>query len=315
MRLLHLQSMKPIQLPSWKLGVFLTAWQLAVMVDVNAHADQIPKKPQPPAMITSSQLSPPLTAWFMQADTNFDLLSTNKEEFKIGGTPDAMEIGVLNRIKEIKSNLLQSKTDPNSRGMLEHLLKELRGELADHRALVQSNQAFAEAIRSNPRTAWTNMPDPIEQFLSLDVKRNERMLADSALDPNTRKMFERMLEDSRQKLADHKTNAQLWVNLNLARQSKFVEQTARAEKELADYLAANLGKIQGKKYPQGMSLDAIMKEYRKQENGSHWFDGRTAIRMIIFTFVLLLPLVMIFMAIKKRNRSRVRRDGAEKNLC
>lgn len=295
--------MKSSQLPSWKLGVFLTAWQLALMVNVNAHADQVPDKPQPPVRITSSpdfQLPPPPKPWFLQADTNLDILSTNEEEFKVGAAPDAMEIGVLNRIKEIKSNLLQPNADPNSRGMLEHLLKDLRGQLADHHAMVQSNQAFAEAIRSNPRTAWTNMPDPIEQSLVLDVKRNERMLADPALDPNTRSMFERMLEDSKQRLADHKTNLELWINLRLARQTKDVEQTTRAEKELADYLAARLGKVQGKTYPQGMSLNAIMEEYQKQEKGSHWLDSRKVIRMVILTVLLLPPLVMVFMAIKRR---------------
>ena len=78
------------------------------MVNVNAHADQVPDKPQPPVRITSSpdfQLPPPPKPWFLQADTNLDILSTNEEEFKVGAAPDAMEIGVLNRIKEIKSNL------------------------------------------------------------------------------------------------------------------------------------------------------------------------------------------------------------------
>jgi len=242
----------------------------------------------------------------MQVDTNFNLLSTNEVEFKTGGAPDAMELGLLKRIKDIKSNLLQPGLDPNSRGMFEHLLKELRGELVDHRTMVQSNQAFAEAIRLNPRTARTNMPDPIEQFLSLDVARNERMLADPTLDPNTRRMFERMLEDAKQKLADHETNAQLWDNLRLARQSKDVKQVAYAERELVDYLAARLGKIQGKTYPHGMSLDAIMEKYRKQSGDYHWFDNRTVIRAIMLTLFLLPLIVIIFSAIKKYASNRLR---------
>jgi hypothetical protein len=69
---------------------------------------------------------------------------------------------------------------------------------------------------------------------------------------------------------------------------------------LANYLAANLGQIQGKTYPSGMSLDAIMSEYRKQENGSHWFDSRAVIRALVIILFLLPPLVMGFVAFKKR---------------
>jgi len=250
-------------------------------------------------MVTNSPLLPPPSPWFMQPETNFNLSDTNEEEFKARTAFDTMEVGLLNRINEIKTNLSQPALPPSSRGMLEHLLGELRWQLANHRAMVQSNQAFAQAIRANPKTAWTNMPDPIEQSLSMAIARNERILADPTLDPNNRRIFEHMLEDSEQKLADHETNAQLWTNLRLARASKDTERITHAETELATYLADRLGKIQGKKYPPGMSLDAIMEEYKKQAGDYHWYDSRIIIRTIVFVVFIVPPLAMIFFVLKK----------------
>ncbi len=254
-----------------------------------------------PLLIAAPQV--PGSTWLLQASTNFDLSDTN---LNAGGPAsnavphDAMDAWLLQTIDKNKRDLQTPGLDAVSRQFLQRSLRRLYGQWNNHQAQVQNNKAFVETMHSNPKTALTNMPDPIEQSWSLAIAQKERELADTTLDPYRRQALEAIVATLKQQLADHTTNAQLWANLHQAQQSKDAETKAYAERELADYLEANLGKIQGKKYPPGMSLDAIMAEYQKQGNGSHWFNSRTAIRAIILTVFLLPPLVMIFMAIKKR---------------
>ncbi len=252
-----------------------------------------------PLLITAPRV--PGSPWVTPISTNFDLSNVNAGGPTSNAVPhDAMDAWLLQTIEKTKQDLQRPGLDATSRQFLEMSLRRLYGQWDDHQAQVQSNKAFIEAIRSNPRTALTNMPDPIEQSWSSAIAQKERELADPRLDPYRRQALETIVTTFKQQLADHTTNAQLWANLRLAQQSKDAEQMDHAKRELADYLAKSLGKIQGKTYPTGMSLDAIMEEYREQGNGSHWFNSRTAIRTIILTVFLLPPLLMIYMAIKKR---------------
>jgi hypothetical protein len=126
--------------------------------------------------------------------------------------------------------------------------------------LQASNSAeMFKALQNLSGVATSNL-DFVELTLSKSVANLERDLNDP--DPITRKVAATMLEDRRKQLAEYRTNAQLWANLHQAKESGNAEKTSRASQELADYLAARLGSIQKKTYPPGMSLDAVMKEYR-----------------------------------------------------
>ena len=247
----------------------------------------------------------PGSPWVMSAstnlpDTNFIDLNVVDQTSNSPALQDAIGKWLFQTIDSTKRDLEKPGLDANSRQLLEWKLKHLQGQMADHQTQVESNMTIAAAMRSDPKTAFTNMQDPISQSWSLTVAQNERELADPALNPYRRQALEIIMANAKQQLADHQTNAQLWANLVQAQLSRNSEQVASSQAKLADYLGSKLGKIQGKTYPQGMSLDAIMDEYRKQGNGSHWFDSRTVIRTIIFTVFLLPPLVMLFMAIRKR---------------
>jgi hypothetical protein len=47
-----------------------------------------------------------------------------------------------------------------------------------------------------------------------------------------------------------------------AHQSRDHAESVHAEQELADFLLARLGKVEGKTYTQGMSLEAVMQLYK-----------------------------------------------------
>ena len=213
---------------------------------------------------------------------------------------NAYEVMLLKQIDDTEHELQKPDLNTNYRHTLQWILSRNQGELSNHLAQVQQNLEFIKSARANPRTAWTNMPDPIEQALASDVSIYERELANPTLAANTRKTDEAMLEDYKQKLADHITNAQLWANLHMDQQDNNSEQIIRSQNQLADYLAKKLGQMQGKTYPQGMSLDAVIAEYQKQVGGSHWFDNRTIIRTIMFSIFILPPIIMLFIAIIKR---------------
>jgi hypothetical protein len=255
----------------------------------NVYADSPSTTPQPPVLMTTPQPRSAPAPWFLTVNTNFDLFGTNEEEYKANVTGDAMEVGLLKKINDIKVSLTNSRLDSYSRGRFQHLLTEFRAKLADHREMIQKNRVFIASMRSNPTTGWTNMPDPIEQLLASDVRRDEQILANPSIDPNTRNMYEKLLWNSREKLADHETNAQLWINLRMAEQSGNTAKTAYAEKELANYLSVRLGKIQGKVYPPDMSLSAIMEQYQIQADG-----GKFDRRKVIVSVIVLLTLLPLF---------------------
>jgi hypothetical protein len=220
--------------------------------------------------------------------------------FSVTNAHDAYEGWLLGAVDDTERKLQQTNLNAGYRQSLEWILKLNQGKLSNHQAQIQRESDFVKAVKSNPRTAWTNMPDPIEEALASDVTKYEGELANTSLAPNTRKTYEAMLDNYNQKLADHETNAQLWANLRLALDSHKQEQLVQAQRQLADYLATRLGKVQGKTYPAGMSLDAILAEYQKQANGSHWSNRQTIIRFFLLAVFLVPPVVMIFVALKKR---------------
>lgn len=154
-------------------------------------------------------------------------------------------------------------------------------------ALPGSSVAVA-GMSAQTAFALTTKMDPLNDALAISVARYEHYLADRSLSPSDRKMYEGLLEDSKQRLADHQTNVQLWANLRQARISRDPEKVARSERQLADYLAAQLGKIRGKTYPPGMSLHDVMKEY-----GRHKGFGSRQVILTALVLVTLLPLAII----------------------
>jgi len=257
---------------------------LVSAANVSVRADSATNRPQPPVMIKATLPAPPNP---FQVNSNYDIPSVDIN----GGAPasntvphDTMEVWLLQKINGVRLDLQRPGLDANSRQFLENSLARFKRQWADHQAQVQSNKLFIETIRSNPRTGFmTNRPDPIEQSLKLDIAHYERELDNPALPSNMRKIYEGMLDDYKQKLADHETNAQLWVNLRLARQSKKEEQMAYAERELADYLGAKIG------MPPGKTLEAVMKEYRIKA-GTEKPDRRKIILGLLI-FVMVSPLV------------------------
>jgi hypothetical protein len=255
----------------------------------------------PPSTISPERV--PSSPWIMSSKTN--IANTNFtnviEQAPNSSAPhDVMGDWLSKMIDSTKKELERPDLDTNMRQRLEWKLKQLAGQLADHQMLIQSNTDFAKAMRSNPRSALTNMADPILQTWSSIVERNERELADPALDPYKRQALETIVANAKQQLADHQTNAQLWANLVQDEISRNTQQAERDKAKLADYLAARLGKVQGKAYTQGMSLEAVMAEYQKQANGSHWFNRQSTIRVILLVIFLAPPLAMIFIALKRR---------------
>jgi hypothetical protein len=256
----------------------------------------------PPMMVTPATASPPpgyieINGRLVPAGiTNVPPVQLNEpdDEAKPGEPHNAMEKWLFQKIAETKSELRKTGLDSHMRQFQESMLNRLRGQLQDQRAQVQKSLEMAEAMRTNPATAWMHMPDPIEQGLSSSIARYERELADPALSPGLRESYASAVIDLKQKLEDHQTNAQLWADLRLARQTKDAGKISRAEHGVADYLAAKIGK------PSGMGLDAVMKEYKKQTGGSHWFNRPTIIRAALVIIFLLPPLVLIFFALRKR---------------
>ena len=270
-----------------KLSVFQITLLLVIMADVKVCADPLTNKLQSSVIIKAPHASPP--TMFPQVSTNLQTTNFDGGVTTSNGAPrDPYETWLLKTIDDTKRELQQTNLPATYRRTLEWLLREHQGNLSDHQAQVQKKAEFIKSVRANPRTAWTNRSDPIEQAFASDVAKYERMLADPALAPNLRETYEAMLEGYKQDLADHKTNAQLWADLRMARQLKDHERIDLSEKQLADYLAIKLGKIQGKKYSPGMSLDAVLEQYRIQAGGG--IDRRQVIRAIL-VFVMIAPLV------------------------
>ena len=180
--------------------------------------------PAPNSVAPQQQQPPSVPPWSVSPDNNFTVMETSNIV-----PHDAMEAWLLKEIEKDKLGLERTNLDIHSRWALEQSLRQLQEQWNEHETQVESNKAFVESIRSNPRGALTNMPDPITQILSLNVARTTSELADPTLDPYRRQALERILTTYQQQLADHATNAQLWVDLRLAQASKNEEKVSEAQ--------------------------------------------------------------------------------------
>lgn len=133
----------------------------------------------------------------------------------------------------------------------------------------------------------------IENYLRLTTARFEQTLADPTLHPNTRKAYEHLLADSRQKLADYQTNNQLLLNLRKARESRNAEEITRAKQELADYLAARLEKRNGRTPSPGRSLEEIANEYKAIAGKIDKKQQRQQTVRFAIVFTILAPLAFV----------------------
>ena len=128
-------------------------------------------------------------------------------------------------------------------------------------------------------------PGPTEILIQGWIEDYRRQLATPGIDAQTRKRLESQLEYYQEKLEDHRTNDRLWDNLHQARTTKNVEKVTESERALADYLALKLSSIEGRNYPTGMSLAAIMEHYNAHANPIKVTHGRWYARWLVITVV------------------------------
>ena len=219
-------------------------------------------------------------------------------------TNDAREAFLKHVVEDTERKLENTNLDVRLRPRIEAELRQHRMELTNYqqqqKERVEENRNFQDALRANPRTAWTNMPDPMEHTLKADISRYEAELSDPALPQNVREADERSLAVSKQQLGEHTTNAQLWANLMLAQQNNDRAQVDEAKKQLASFLAKRLGDVQGKKYPTNLSYDAVVALYGQASGGGSMVDRR---KHVLFALILaaLLPLTIFsYRALRQR---------------
>lgn len=121
---------------------------------------------------------------------------------------------------------------------------------------------------------------PIELPLLRSIAHLEEELARPDLDPSQRKTSEALLNERRTQVADLQKNGQLWQNLHQAELAGSPKTVAQASQALADYLIAWLGRMEGRTYSSGMSLDAVMKEYQRHAAGGVLDPHNSTNRMI-----------------------------------
>lgn len=264
------------------IGCFLTVILLAFASDV--RADNRPVESNSPAfrMARAPLVSQPLQIP-MSVGMSSNMLAAH----------DAYEAMLIYTIDDTKRQLEKTNLNLEHQRGLEWLLDVNQAKLANHYEQLGKHSNFLNSVRSNPKTAWTNMPDPITETLSSDVSRYDALSKDPMLPPRERETYKTMLAGYQSKLADHETNAQLWASLHLAEQNNDPQQVARSEQQLADYLAVKLGELQGKKYPTGMSYAAVVEQYRIQAGGGR-FDRRKIVVAILAVTAILPVVILIF---------------------
>lgn len=171
----------------------------------------------------------------------------------------------------------------------------LSTELPQELRLANSN-LYPQAVVRMDYTNSINLSNGIggiENYLRLTTARFEQTLADPTLHPNTRKAYEHLLADSRQKLADYQTNNQLLLNLRKARESRNAEDITRAKQQLADYLAARLEKRNGRTPSPGRSLEEIANEYKAIAGKIDKKQQRQQTVRFAIMFTILAPLAFV----------------------
>lgn len=139
-------------------------------------------------------------------------------------------------------------------------------------------------------SSFTNGLVSRENYLPTTTKYYEQALANPHLDPNVRRAYERLLEDSKEKQMEFQTNSQLWAKLFEARKAGNPAEVTKAKQELADYLAAFSDKKFGKKYPMGTGLETIMEDYKERAGASSSESNRRRYVRILMATVVSMPL-------------------------
>ena len=193
------------------------------------------------------------------AQFNADALNQKFADAEDGGgnsvtPPDAMESWLRREISTTQADLQHTNMDELTRLTLSRQLWDFKERLAEHQAQVQTNLARVELLRTNKALATMDPPDFIGQRLSESIQHFQHEAANPNLPPMLRQTFQTLADNRAKRLADHETNVQLW---------------------------------QGKTYPPGMSLDAILKDYKK--SGSGWQMDRRTVVLVVLIVVLVSP--------------------------
>jgi hypothetical protein len=120
-------------------------------------------------------------------------------------------------------------------------------------------------------------------------------------------LLQSLKEQHEQTVADMDRNVQLWANYNKAKQMKDPELVAQTERELVDYLTAQIGRIDHKQYPKGMTLSEVMRYYEKhsgQRTVSGWISKRYVVLLVLVAISLLPPAVLLFNWRRRAQKAR-----------
>ena len=112
-----------------------------------------------------------------------------------------------------------------------------------------------------PTVAASVVVDPMERQLSNIIAQYQEQVNKSATNSTSRMAYMGLLTNTQNRLLEHQIERH-WGELKEAVDAFEKEKIDRAEQALADTLAARLGRNRNRVYPSGMSLDAVLKEYK-----------------------------------------------------
>jgi hypothetical protein len=153
------------------------------------------------------------------------------------------------------------------------------------------NMAVSPAVVASNQAGPVIVMGPLVQQASMTVDFLQKKLEDPGIIPEQRKILESQLEQAKLRLADAKTNTELWSEYISAIQASDSERQSQSEARLSRYLAERLGRIQGKTYPTNMTLAAIGEEYKIASGGSN-FDRRRIV-LVILSITTIVPLIFM----------------------
>jgi hypothetical protein len=292
-----------------RLTLLLLASLLGSTVESRVHAEPV-IQPQPPVLLTQIQPSnAPAGALGTNAGAQA-LLATNSSARARGSNvvaPSTMESLLRQEIDDLKRRLDNPALDAQSRQSLQVMLATIQARLATLQQTNSAESAAPGALPGGPpgpkRAPLGPPPDPIVAALSANIAQLEHTLADPMLPTNMQSTYRGMLGNYQGKLADYQTNAQLWAKLHASQTAMDSARIAQAKSELATYLAAKLERMQGKKYPAGMSYDAVIKEYRKL-GGQSPFDRRIIVVAFLALVALGPPIVLVVSRLRKLRKAK-----------
>jgi hypothetical protein len=192
---------------------------------------------------------------------------------------DPMEKWFTNSIAEIKGKLQNPAiTNATELKILKSDLTRYERNLSEHQRFQQTDNAAREAFYAESERFRQEM---LRQFPTQDIHS----------------LLQSLKEQHERISADMDRNVQLWANYHKAKQTKDPESVAKAERELVDYLTAQIGRIDHKQYPEGMTLSEVMRYYEKHSVKRTIFGRitkRHAVILILAAIFLLPPAVVLF---------------------